>query len=227
MRRENISLKKVLIVAGFAAVAAVGSSLIHPFGTTGISGDGQPILREAQIDPQTLAIIQRACQNCHSQRTEWPWYGRIAPVSWLLARDVQQARLHMNLSQWQDYSTDDRRRLLSEIGSAVRNHEMPVQRYALLHPEARLTDIERQQIYRWTRTERDRLAPGVPQVLRRSSWWSRSRRVDNWLLQPRTFDANASSQLFDNMFTVVASVVASKEVSSQFETRQDWPLDQN
>jgi hypothetical protein len=63
----------------------------------------------------------------------------------------------MNLSQWQDYSTDDRLRLLSEIGSAVRNREMPVQRYLLLHPEARLTDGERQEIYRWTRTERSRV----------------------------------------------------------------------
>ena len=218
--------KKVLFVAGVAAVAAMGGSLIHPFVTTSISGGGQPILHEAQIDPQTLAIIQRACQDCHSQRTEWPWYGHIAPVSWLLARDVQQARLHVNLSQWQDYSTDDRRRLLSEIGSAVRNHRMPLQRYALLHPEARLTDMERQQIYRWTRTERGRIGTGIPKLLRRSSWWSRNLRVDDRLPRPQTFDPNAS-RFFDNLSTVAASVVASKEVSSQFETRQDWPLDQN
>jgi hypothetical protein len=75
----------------------------------------------------------------------------------LVARDVQQARSHMNLSQWQDYSTDDRLRLLSAIGSAARNHVMPPQRYLLLHPEARLSDLERQQLYRWTRTERSRL----------------------------------------------------------------------
>jgi hypothetical protein len=150
-------LKKALIAVGAAAFAAVGGSLIHPIGTTGVLGANQTILREAQIDPETLAIVQRACQNCHSQQTEWPWYSHVAPVSWLLARDVQQARVHMNLSQWQDYSTDDRLRLLSEIGSAVRNHAMPVQRYLLLHPEARLTDIERRQIYRWTRTERSRI----------------------------------------------------------------------
>jgi hypothetical protein len=65
--------------------------------------------------------------------------------------------MHMNLSRWQDYSPEDRLGLLSEIGSAVRNREMPVQRYLLLHPEARLTDAERQQIYRWTRTERNRI----------------------------------------------------------------------
>ena len=156
-------IKKILIAIGVAAVVAVGGSLIHPFGTIATPGDGQAILREAEIDPETLAIFQRACQNCHSQKTEWPWYSHVAPISWMLARDVQQARAHMNLSRWADYPADDRLRLLSEIGSAVRNREMPVQRYLLLHPEARLTDIERQQIYRWTRTERNRLSMRHPQ----------------------------------------------------------------
>lgn len=153
--------KKLPIAVVAAAIAAVGGSLIDPFGTTGVPGTNQTILREAQIDPETLAIVQRACRNCHSQQTEWPWYSHVAPVSWLLVRDVQQARARMNLSRWQDYSTDDRLRLLSEIGSAVRNREMPVRRYLLLHPEAQLTDIDRQQIYRWTRTERRRIGDAI------------------------------------------------------------------
>ena len=150
-------IKKIFIATGVAAALAVVGSMIHPFGAPGAGRSSQTILGEARIDPETLAILQRACQNCHSQQTVWPWYSHVAPVSWLLARDVQQARVHMNLSRWQDYSTDDRLRLLSSIGSAVRNREMPVQRYLLLHPEARLTDAERQQIYHWTRTERNRL----------------------------------------------------------------------
>jgi len=150
-------MKKVLIVVVAAVLAAAGGSLIHPFGTLSDPGSSPGILQGAQIDPETLALVQRACQNCHSQQTVWPWYSHVAPASWLLARDVQQARLHMNLSRWQDYSPDDRLRLLSEIGGAVRNREMPVQRYLLLHPEAKLTDAERQQIYRWTRTERSRI----------------------------------------------------------------------
>jgi len=157
MSEGNTVIKRILIALGAVAIAAVGGSLIHPFGATAASGANQAIFREAQIDPETLTLIQRACQNCHSQNTEWPWYSHVAPVSWLLAHDVQQARSHMNLSQWPDYSIDDRLRLLSAVGSAVRNHAMPPQRYLLLHPEARLGDEERQQIYRWTRTERHRI----------------------------------------------------------------------
>jgi len=150
--------QKILIATCAAAIVAVGGSLIYPFRTPSAPANNQAILQEAQIDPETLAIVQRACQNCHSQNTEWPWYSHVAPVSWLLVHDVQQARSHMNLSRWQDYSAGDRLRLLSEIGSAVRNRKIPVQRYLLLHPEARLTNAERQEIYRWTRSERSRLS---------------------------------------------------------------------
>jgi len=157
MSKENTMIKNFLIGLVVAAIAAVGGSLFHPFGTNDVPGTNHSILRDAQIDPETLALVQRACQNCHSQVTEWPWYSHVAPVSWLLARDVQQARAHMNLSKWREYSADERIRLLTEIGGAVRNREMPVQRYLWLHPEARLTDGERQQIYLWTRKERIRI----------------------------------------------------------------------
>ena len=157
-------INKILSTAAVAIFVAVGGSLLHPFGTPNVPRSSQTILSGAQIDPETLAILQRACQNCHSQKTEWPWYSHVAPISWLLSRDVQQARAHMNLSQWQGYSAEDRLRLLSEIGSAVRNGKMPLQRYLFLHPEARLTDAERQQIYRWTRAERSRLWMHQPQA---------------------------------------------------------------
>ena len=157
-------LNKILIGLVAAAVIAIGGSLIHPFGRTAPTGGDATVLRDAQIDPETLALFERACQNCHSERTEWPWYSHVAPISWLIARDVQQARSHMNLSRWQEYSTDERLGLLSEIRSAVRNREMPKQRYLLLHPEARLTDQERLQIYEWTRTERSRLRMSQPRA---------------------------------------------------------------
>jgi hypothetical protein len=139
------------------AAIIVAGSLIHPFGNPSSGGVKTAILSGAEIDPETLKLIQRACQNCHSLNTELPLYGRIAPISWLMARDIQQARLHMNLSRWQEYSPEDRLVLLSAIGSAVKNREMPFQRYLILHSEARLSNQEREQVYRWSRAERKRL----------------------------------------------------------------------
>ena len=153
----NDMIRKLVPTFAAAAILLAGCSLIHPFGKVNSRTMKGPVLSGAEIDPETLGLIQRACQNCHSFNTELPFYGSIAPMSWLMARDIQQARLYMNLSQWQEYSAEDRIRLLSEVGSAVKNHEMPVQRYLLLHSEARLTDQEREQIYQWTRAERKRL----------------------------------------------------------------------
>ena len=143
-----------------AAILAAGCSLIHPFGNVSSRGMKAPILSGSGIDPETLGLIQRACQNCHSLNTEIPFYGHIAPMSWMMERDVQQARLHMNLSRWQEYSPEDRTLLLSKMGSAVRNRVMPLPRYLLLHSEARLSAEEREQIYQWTRAERKRLKSG-------------------------------------------------------------------
>ena len=150
-------MRKLVPTFAAAAILAAGYSLIHPFGNISSRRTKTPILSGAEIDTETLGLIQRACQYCHSLNTELPFYGRIDPMSRLMARDVQQARRRMNLSQWQEYSTEERIMLLSEVGSAIKNHEMPVQRYVLLHSEARLSDQEREQIHRWTRAEGKRL----------------------------------------------------------------------
>jgi Haem-binding domain len=150
-------LRKLLPPCVAASLFAAGCSLIRPLGAIDTAQHNEPILRGAEIDPATRALIERSCQNCHSLKTTLPFYSYVPPISWLIMRDVQHARSHMNLSHWQEYSSSDRLRLLSEIGSVVRNRKMPVQRYLLLHPEARLSDEERQQIYEWTRTERSRL----------------------------------------------------------------------
>src|SRR3954464_15839312 len=63
-----------------------------------------PLLKDAHIDRETRGIVERACQNCHSERTEWPWYSHIPPASWLLHSDVRQARERFNLSRWEGYS---------------------------------------------------------------------------------------------------------------------------
>jgi cytochrome c len=101
-------IRKLVPTFAAAAILTAGCSLIHPFGKINSGEMKAPILSVAEIEPETLGLIQRVCQNCHSFNTELPFYGRIAPMSWLMARDVQQARLHMNFSQWQEYSAEDR-----------------------------------------------------------------------------------------------------------------------
>jgi hypothetical protein len=117
----------------------------------------KPLFQGAEIEPATLALFQRACQNCHSENTEWPWYSKIPPASWMIRKDVGDARRHVNFSNWDSYNSGKQEDFLTRIGSVVRTGQMPLPRYTLLHKEARLTSQERQVIYEWTRAEKKRL----------------------------------------------------------------------
>jgi len=117
----------------------------------------KPLFQGARIDGPTLALFQRACQNCHSENTQWPWYSRIPPASWMIAKDVYEARRHVNFSNWNSYRPDEQVDFLTRIGIAARTGRMPLPRYAFLHREAVLASQERLQIYEWSRAEKKRL----------------------------------------------------------------------
>jgi hypothetical protein len=143
-------------LCGFFLLVGIASTL-HPFGPVKVANSATPLFAGASIEPPVKDIVAKACESCHSERTEWPPYSYVPPLSWMIEKDVQDARSHMNLSHWQEYDTAKRQELLSAIASMVRNHRMPLQRYLLLHPEARLSDAETDQFYQWTRVERKRL----------------------------------------------------------------------
>lgn len=132
-------------------------ALVHPFGNAKAADPRKQVMASAQLGPPVLAVIERSCQNCHSERTVWPTYSQLAPISWLVEKDVQQARQRWNMSKWEQYSLEDREHILSQIGPMVRNRKMPLPRYLLLHPEARLSDADAELLYQWSRQERKRL----------------------------------------------------------------------
>lgn len=142
------------VLASVVMLAVLLPSLAHP---TAPAVQEKPLFRGSEVDSATLALFQRACQNCHSENSQWPWYSRLPPASFLIAKDVNDARHHVNFSRWESYGPEEQRDLLSRIGSLVRSRQMPLPRYTWLHHEAVLTPAERQQIYNWTRAERKRL----------------------------------------------------------------------
>ena len=159
---HDVKQKKLLSV-GLGLLCATGfASMVHPFGRVRNAVSATPLLADASVPPGVLEIVTKACQNCHSEKTEWPIYSRVAPMSWMIEKDVRDARSHMDLSRWSSYDSDHRQELLSEIGSLVRNHNMPLPRYLLLHPEARLSDSEVDHLYQWARSERKRLKGSEP-----------------------------------------------------------------
>jgi mono/diheme cytochrome c family protein len=99
-------------------------------------------IREPDWDrPRTRALFFRACRDCHSNETEWPWYSFVAPASWLVQRDVEEGRSHFNVSEWgREENHGD------EAAKLVREGEMPPWFYLPLHPPAQLSDEERREL---------------------------------------------------------------------------------
>jgi len=145
------------ILLSGAALVAVCSILVHPFGAMKGQRSDKPLLLDATFDSQVVKILERSCQNCHSEKTAWPLYSYVAPMSWLIESDVARGRGHMNLSRWNGYPPERQQGILLEISNLVRNRVMPLPRYLLVHPEAKLSDAEVDYLYKWARRERRRL----------------------------------------------------------------------
>jgi hypothetical protein len=96
-------------------------------------------------------VLQRACYDCHSAATRWPWYSYVAPVSWAVAHHVEEGREHLDFTQWDRYRAKKRGKLLEEAAEEVGEGEMPLLPYRLAHPEARLDAAERKALVEWFR----------------------------------------------------------------------------
>ena len=128
-------LRLFLVLTGIAIIGVLGIQLI-PYGR---SHANPPVMQEpAWNRPETRALAVRACYECHSNETAWPWYSNIAPVSWLVQRDVDEGREKLNFSEF-----NRQQREAGEAAETVREGEMPPAIFLPTHPEARLTQAER------------------------------------------------------------------------------------
>ncbi len=131
-----MSRRSLVIRSLFALCAAVLLAQLVPYGR---DHRNPKVIREPSWDsPATRALARRACFDCHSNETRWPWYASVAPVSWLVARDVARARRMLDFSEF-----DRAQRKAHDAADEVRGGDMPLWYYALMHPAARLSSQER------------------------------------------------------------------------------------
>ena len=131
---KNLALK-TLLGAGVLLLVAQ----IVPYGR---DHTNPPVLKEPAWDrPETRRLARLACFDCHSNETVWPWYSNVAPVSWLVHRDVTEGRAELNFSEW-----DRPQKEAKESAKVIRNGEMPPRTYLPTHPEARLSPLEREAL---------------------------------------------------------------------------------
>ena len=140
-----------IVLIGFVAIASI---LTFPHSSQGAAA---PLLAGARVSPQVMATLMRSCQDCHSEATHYPWYSYVAPISWLINRDVQRGRERLNFSKWHEYSVIQRERHLSDIANQVQDRGMPLSIYTLVHRDAKLSAADIEAIFQWTQEERTRL----------------------------------------------------------------------
>lgn len=140
---------------GFATAFLLIAIQFVPVNRNNPAGDPSRSIYVAQPMPADVkAVFERSCKDCHSNETAWPWYSFVAPMSWVVARDVHQGRKKMNFSEWGSYPSQRKEDRLEEICEQVTNGEMPDRKYALFHRSARLSPQEREAVCQWTEDSR-------------------------------------------------------------------------
>lgn len=130
---------RVVILAIIAGLVLFGFIQLVPYGR---NHTNPPVASEPNWNsPQTRQLAARACFDCHSNRTTWPWYSNVAPMSWLIERDVNEGRRTINFTNW-----NGQRQRVREAGETIVRGSMPPFYYIWLHPSGNLSLQEKQQL---------------------------------------------------------------------------------
>ncbi len=134
--------KAFKIGGGVVLLALIVMQFFRPARTNPASDPG--VSFEAVVKPpqEVASSLRQACNDCHSNQTAWPWYSNIAPVSWLVVKDVNEGRTHLNLSDWTQSGAEGEKPKVAELCSEMQTGKMPLRSYTVLHPQAKLTAQE-------------------------------------------------------------------------------------
>jgi cytochrome c len=155
MRRVRIAF----IGCASAMVASLLLARVHPFGDAGLNAERPaqaPIMEHSSVPAAVRATLVAKCADCHSTQLRAPLYGRFAPMSWLMERDIVEGRKKMNLSLWDRYSADQQQTLEATIVQKTKAHAMPPLPYRMIHGNAKITEANVRDFTQWARK-----APGV------------------------------------------------------------------
>lgn len=114
---------------------------------------GMDFLNIKNTKPELAKMIRTSCYDCHSNETQYPWYSSIAPTSWWLKNHINEGRKELNFSTFATYEPKRQIHKMEECIEMLKNHEMPLESYYLGHQEAKLTDLQRQELIKYFKKE--------------------------------------------------------------------------
>jgi cytochrome c len=147
-------LRAGLIVCAGALFTSLLLARVHPFGDPGLyssKASATPIMERSSVPPEVRATLVAKCADCQSLQTHATTYGRFAPVSWLMERDIVTGRQHMNLSLWDSYTTDEQQTLKAKIAQQAKKGEMPPPQYRMIHWKATMNGADVENFAQWAR----------------------------------------------------------------------------
>ncbi|HOC44616.1 MAG TPA: heme-binding domain-containing protein [Thermoanaerobaculales bacterium] len=136
--------RTILILVGALIVILIAIQLVP------VDRSNPPVVADFEEPPAVRAVLRASCYDCHSHETSWPWYSRVAPVSWLVAHDIEEGRDHLNFSMWGSYDQKRRAKLAEEMWEEVEEGAMPLKMYLLAHPDARLSEAAKATLRDWS-----------------------------------------------------------------------------
>jgi cytochrome c len=148
------------ILAGCCA-ASVMLARVHPMGDAGLYTPKQGMISQTNVPKPVRDLLQAKCADCHSTATRAPIYGRFAPASWLMERDILEGRKRLNLSAWEKYSPEEQDILRAKMANEVMEHEMPLLQYRLIHWGSRINDADVKILRAWAKGEPVDMAPAA------------------------------------------------------------------
>ena len=157
MRR---TLKVLRAIVFLFVILFLAAQIKRPARTNPPVDETQTINASTQMTPQVSGIIDRSCRDCHSNKTVWPWYSNVAPVSWFVIGHVNEGRQMMNLSEWGRLDREQQDRKLRQICDEVQDGAMPLSSYTPMHPGSTLSEQDKKTLCDWIDAERARLAQG-------------------------------------------------------------------
>ncbi|HEX7070773.1 MAG TPA: heme-binding domain-containing protein [Rhodothermales bacterium] len=146
------SLRRVALRgAGILLLIIVALQFVRPERTNPPVDPAERLQAHVQVPADVQAILDRSCRDCHTNETRWPWYSAVAPMSFLLVHDVTEGRDELNFSEWGQYDGETMGEQLDHICTEVREGEMPMKTYTLVHSEARLSAQDVDRLCQWTK----------------------------------------------------------------------------
>lgn len=150
-------MRKFLKLAALSLVVLfISVQFVRPNRTNPPFEQQRTIESRVRVTPEVAAIFERACKDCHSNRTEWPWYAQVAPVSWYVVEHVEHGRRNLNFSEWAIYEREQADWLLGAICKTAERGRMPLSSYTRLHRAARLSPADVQTLCAWSQAEQGR-----------------------------------------------------------------------